>query len=439
MRALLKPLELLNNKKYHTEQPSVCNNQPKTIRMKTKCYSLISLLLVLTIISCNGQTNNNGTSKESKSKTTASNYKEGQDYLEFKRARILDKVGFTKPIEAYSVLIPNKWSFESDIMWNAPGTICAGNNISVKTTSPDGKYSFELLPNYMWAYITDPQLAQFSQQQQYPKYCFYGEPMNATNFIKNKIIPNELSNAKLLDIKDNPKGQQLLHASAEKNRQRMMQYGGQSNNYTTCATATVQLSASQEALVLCGVIINENVVANNYNGTYTTNYVTTATQRMIFKYPKGEKEKATNMLGVIMASFRTNTDWQNIVNNFWNNVSQQSYQAHLGKLKMMDAQTQQMGREAIKKGQQNLDNMDANMRSWEAKQASQDRMHTNFIKTIREVENYSDATGKVELSSGYNHAWSRGDGSSFIMTDNPNFDPSSVFQDQQWKEMKQVD
>jgi hypothetical protein len=55
------------------------------------------------------------------------------------------------------------------------------------------------------------------------------------------------------------------------------------------------------------------------------------------------------------------------------------------------------------------------------------------------VENYRDETGKIEMSSGYSHAWSRSDGSSFIMSNNPNFDPSLVFQDQQWKEMKKVD
>ncbi|MGV8878129.1 MAG: hypothetical protein ACOH2A_03765 [Sphingobacteriaceae bacterium] len=52
------------------------------------------------------------------------------------------------------------------------------------------------------------------------------------------------------------------------------------------------------------------------------------------------------------------------------------------------------------------------------------------------MENYSDESGKVELSSGYNHAWSRSDGSSFILSDDPNFDPSAVSQDQQWKGMK---
>jgi hypothetical protein len=106
---------------------------------------------------------------------------------------------------------------------------------------------------------------------------------------------------------------------------------------------------------------------------------------------------------------------------------------------MMDEQTRKMGEQAIKSGQERLNNMDMNLRSWEERQNSQDRMHTNFIKTIREVENYQDETGKYELSSSYNHAWSRGDGSTFIMSNNPNFDPASVLQDQNWKEMKKVD
>ena len=105
---------------------------------------------------------------------------------------------------------------------------------------------------------------------------------------------------------------------------------------------------------------------------------------------------------------------------------------------MTDELSRQIGEQTIRNGQKRLNDMDANMRSWEAKQLSQERMHTNFVKSIREVENFRDETGKVELSSGYNHAWSRSDGSSFIMSVNPNFDPSAVFQDQRWKEMKKV-
>jgi hypothetical protein len=58
------------------------------------------------------------------------------------------------------------------------------------------------------------------------------------------------------------------------------------------------------------------------------------------------------------------------------------------------------------------------------------------VHTIREVETWKDSGGtSVELSSGYDQAWSRGDGS-YILSNKPTFDPSSVFQDQRWTEMK---
>ncbi|MBK8614441.1 MAG: hypothetical protein IPN85_13385 [Flavobacteriales bacterium] len=78
------------------------------------------------------------------------------------------------------------------------------------------------------------------------------------------------------------------------------------------------------------------------------------------------------------------------------------------------------------------------MRNWEQQQASQDNQHTQFVKTIREVETWNDGSnGRVELTSGYDHAWSRGDGS-YILSNSPNFDPSSVLKDQAWKPMQQV-
>ena len=77
------------------------------------------------------------------------------------------------------------------------------------------------------------------------------------------------------------------------------------------------------------------------------------------------------------------------------------------------------------------------MRDWENQQASQDQQHRQFVQTIREVETYSDGQGKVELSSGYQQAWSRGDGT-YILSNASGFDPSSVFQDPAWKEMQKT-
>lgn len=85
-----------------------------------------------------------------------------------------------------------------------------------------------------------------------------------------------------------------------------------------------------------------------------------------------------------------------------------------------------------------MNDMDSRMRSWEAQQGSQDRMHTAFVQTIREVQTWQGGDGRVELSSGYDQAWSRGDGS-YIVSNLPSFDPRAALQDQAWQELKRAD
>ncbi len=407
-------------------------------------FLLLTVSIVLLVPGCNGQNNPNASNKISnnsdKMNTESTKYTAGKEYTQFVRARIMDKVGFEQPVEAFSILIPDNWKFDGGIMWNPPGSSCAGINQGMKAISPDGLYSFEMMPNYMWSFTTDQQLAQFNQRQQYPQYCSFGEPMNADAYFKSVFAPNELGNPQVISIKENTGGMQALQESNEKTRQELMRYGAsQVNFYPSGIYATVKWANNSEAIIICGVNIIETVIPNPYNGSYSKNFTSVASERIVFMYPTGENEKAANMLSVMMGSIRTNTAWKNAVDNFWLAIRQQSNTIHIGKIRMMDEQTRQIGNAAIKQGQQNLNNMDANMRNWEATQQSQDRIHTNFVKAIREVENYQDETGRIELSSGYNHAWSRSDGSSFIMSDDPNFDPSSVFQDQRWKEMKKVE
>ncbi|MES2849430.1 MAG: hypothetical protein V4685_10265 [Bacteroidota bacterium] len=411
------------------------------MRKNIFCQFIIGTAAMLQVTSCNSQNKTTpGKSNPDSKKAASGEYAEGKDYTEFTRARILDKVGFNQPVEAFSLLLPKNWKVDGNVIWNQPGTTCAGNNQSVKASSPDGKYSFEMLPNDMWGYNTDPQMDQFNRSQPMVKYCWYGQPMNAEAYYKNVFAPNELGNPQLISINENPGGVNAMEESNNKTRQELMRYGASQVNFTPSAVyAKVKWSNGQEGIVLCAVNIITTNVPNTYTGTSTTIYTSIATERVVLKYPASESSKAANLISMIMSSVRTNTAWKSSVDNFWLSVRQQKQIAHIGKIKMMDEQTRQMGENAIKKGQQNLNAMDANMRNWEASQQSQDRIHTNFVKAIREVETYKDETGRIELSSGYNHAWSRSDGGSFIMSDNPNFDPSSVFQDQQWKEMKKVE
>lgn len=407
--------------------------------MKTSSFYilLIAAISLVGVTNCNSQ-NKTVVKKNNPKVASASKFSDEKDYTVFTRARVYDKVGFSQPVEAFSLLIPDKWQFNGEILWTPPGTTCAGINSRFKAKSTDGKYSIESYPFFVWTFNTD---SRFSQQNQntHSTYCSYGQPLDAEHYLKQVFVPNELGNPQIVEVKPNEPGAQEIRIKGEKNRQELMSYGAsQINMYPSAVYAKLEWNNGDEGIVMCGVLIIESIIPNIYNGTYSKTYTSTATEKVLIKFPAGEGKKAGNMLSVIMSSIRTNTAWKNSVDNFWLAIRQQSNREHIGRIRANDELTRQIGEATIRKGQQNLNNMDNRMRSWEATQASQDRMHTNFVKAIREVENYQDETGKIELSSGYNHAWSRSDGSSFIMSDNPNFDPSSVFQDQRWKEMKKV-
>lgn len=362
------------------------------------------------------------------------------DFIEFERNRILDKIGFPKPVEAFSLWVPKGWRVDGGVRWNQPGTACADNNMEIKTVSAENKYSFELLPNFMWSYATDPQMAQFQQQRQYPKYCTFGQPMNAEAFFMQVFVPHKLVNPSIISLGENISGTEALQENSAKARQELMRYGAsQVNFYPRGISAVIDWKKGREAIVMLGVAIIETVFPNTYTGSYNTSYTSSAIERVVFTYPQGEKENASKILAVMMGSFRTNMSWKDSVDEFWLAVRNKSHVEHIGRIKMLDEQTRQFGNKAIQQGRQNAAAADANVRSWEASQRSQDRIHTSFVEAIREVENYREEAGTFEMSSAYNHACSKDDGRNFIMSDDPNLDPSSVFLDSNWKRMQRVD
>lgn len=406
--------------------------------LNTKPFSLLLLCICCLAMSC--QDKKQGVYQNITQDMTSANFKEGEDYLLFERARVVDKTGFEIPVEAYSVLLPKGWTWDGEITWKRPGSGCDGTYGHFKAQSPDEAYSIEVLPPVIWSWTSNEQLRQFSASQPPSGNCYFAEPMQAAEYVKNVFVPKELSNAEVVDVKSNEVVAQEVSQSNEKIRSELMKYGASEVNIQQSAVnADIRWADNKEGMVMCAVSISEIIIPNMYNGTYDKNTTCQAAKRIVFRYPAGQKDAAMKQLTVILGSFATNPAWQDAVNGFWKNFREKRHVENIGKIKMMDAQTAEIGRRAIQNGNNRLAAMDNEFRAWEAKQSTDDRIHSNFIKTIREVETYRDANGKVELNSGYNHAWSRGDGTSFIMTNSPNFDPSSVFQDQSWKEMQKVD
>jgi hypothetical protein len=395
-------------------------------------------------MSCNDQVKNENASSTTSAmsdgnKQPNGNYKEHIDFDVYDRIRIADKVGFTQPQEAYSMLIPKGWQHQAEIIWNMPGSACAGTYSWFKANSADNKYELTIYPDLLYIWNTNQQTMQYSQPFDNKSNCSYRQPIDAEHYLQ-QLFGSELGNPEIIKIESNQEVVDQMQQASNASMAELRQYGaGEIKAFPKALNAVVRWNDGTEGLVVLGTLVTEIVVPNVYNGTYDKLYTTSVTKRTVFKYPGNESESAKSQFAAIMSSVRTNPYWSDHVNQFWKNVRQQSHVVHLGRINAMDEQTRRIGEQTIKNGNARLKTMDLDVRSWEAQQSSQDRMHTSFVKTIREVENYQDETGTYEMSSSYSNAWSRGDGNSFVMSNNPNFDPAFVFQDQEWKEMKKVD
>jgi len=404
---------------------------------KAGIYQICAIMLLN--CACNGQSNPSAGQKKATQPTAAGKkFEPGKDFVAFNRVKIMDKEAFTAPAEAYSILLPEGWTSEGGVFWTPAGSPCAGTNVRFSAKSNDGKYAFEILPNFLWSWSNNPQAVAMSRQYNTSRYCDVGEPLDASQYLKSVWMPG-LQNARITDEKPNLDVINAMAENDDRGRAELMRYGASRVNFRhTAVTARLQLNNGTGGIGLCSVSNIESYIPNVYDGSYSISYISTAT-RMLFTFPQGEAAAAEKMMTVIVAGFRTNPAWKQATDAYWRDVREKKHIAHLGTIKMIDERTRQIAKTAIQNGNNRLAEMDSQMRSWEAQQSSQDRMHTNFVKAIREVENYRDENGKVELSAGYDHAWSRGDGTSFILSNNPNFDPSSAFQDQRWREMKKVD
>jgi hypothetical protein len=162
---------------------------------------------------------------------------------------------------------------------------------------------------------------------------------------------------------------------------------------------------------------------NFMTGGMSGSYQCQSNFRLVMRYPPGRAEEAERILGTAISSARVNPAWQQAVQQVFANVGR--------------VQQQEEAKRAAIWRQANAEISASQQRSWEARQESQDRISTAWGQAIRGVDEWKDAGGNnIELSAGYNEAWSRPDGS-YILSNDPLFDPSVVLQED-WKRMEKA-
>ena len=130
--------------------------------------------------------------------------------------------------------------------------------------------------------------------------------------------------------------------------------------------------------------------------------------------PKGKLDEATKLFETMIHSTRINLGWF----NKYSQLAQALTQAQMNQIRAAGELSRYISRTSSEIS-------DMMRRSYEQRQASQDRISKNWSQYMRGVDEYHDpvAGRPVELPSGYKNAWVSGNGE-YIVTDSLNFDPN---------------
>lgn len=353
---------------------------------------------------------------------------EGKDYLVFERVRILDEMGFDRPVEAMSVLAPRGWRTEAGVRWKGPQE-CRGEMVTWQMTSasPDGAIRFVVLPIRTFVASQNQMTRQALMAASQQGGCAVSPPFDATQYLDG--LRQELGAASVADVREDESLRGVLEKINAQSNATAQQYGNGMKQTGSAVYGTLTWADGSKGLANVGVSVMETPSVDLYGAP--SGFATTAVfHRVYIRYPAEREAEALKFFGTFMSSHRMNPVWQQAKEGFLTRLGNAE---HAGRMERLRLQGEQSA--AYAKAQSEAS--DARMRDWERSQASSDASQSRFIQTIREVETWKDASGSpVELNAGYSHGWSRPDGS-IILTNSSLFDPAVELQ-QDWSRMEKV-
>lgn len=389
--------------------------------------TILSLaILLLVVLGCNGIPELKELTEQRG--TDSGRAETGGDYIVLKRARILDEMGFDKPVEAGSILLPEGWKMTGGIRWKGVNE-CRAEIVQqeVNITSPDGDIEYHFYPIRSFVYSDDEQMRQLLEVGTRSGGCEMGEPFDASQYIE-RFAREELQ-ASVTNIKRDEAREQLFREMNEKVSNG--NYGGTNiDTETTFVDGELRFDDGKAGIAYVGVSVMTNTQQNYFSGGTTRSMSTNVFFATAVRFPPERKKEAMEIVALINSSSRTNPVWLQAKSDFLTKLGNIEHAGRMERIRLVGEQSKAYARSRDEA-------MDSQMRSWEKQQASSDASHQRFVKTIREVDTWKDSSGdNVDLSSGYKYGWSKPDGS-YILTDNPDFDPAIKFS-QNWEKMKKM-
>ena len=353
---------------------------------------------------------------------------DARDYVALERVRLLDTMGFDRPVEAMSILVPQGWKTEGGVTWKGIGG-CRAEIVTfqISAISPDGAIRVLVLPIRSFIAFQDQMSQQAAIVAAQQGGCQVHPPFNAAQYLET-LARNGLGGATASDIRADESLQAVIARISEVTNSTAKQYGTGINQSGSGVYGTLTWPDGSKGLAQVGVSVMMKQGQDMYTGAPNGFATTTVFHQAIIRYPPTREAEAIKLFGMLLASHRMNPVWQKAKDDFLTRLGNVEHAGRMERLRLM-------GEQAAAYAKAQSDAADDRMRNWERSQVSSDANQRRFIQTIREVETWKDSNGdNVELSAGYKFGWSRPNGS-IILTNNSLFDPAVEFQ-QNWTRMQ---
>jgi cysteine rich repeat protein len=352
-------------------------------------------------------------------------------YLRLKQVQIIARVddaafGGKAELPALDLLIPSGWNFKGSVGANSKEG-CFSDTFAPtwEAISPDGSIAFQGAANDSWQYADDPAVlknlndpirrARGAQN----KPCPVKKPVKAEEYFRQEVLPVFPSGSSVVSVEPFPE----LNQIARKQLGLSSKDGGSSDSARTEAIrARVKYQKdgkSQESWVALVVVTH---VFSQGRGNFYDSHATNITA---LRAPQGQLDSNDKLFKAMISSIRPEQRWQKFANGF----IAKAYQAEAQKEAGMDSMIS-----AFRK-------YEADVINGVTENAMRGSMNSAFAfdQNIRGVQTFRDpSTGRtMELSNLFDHAWLNNAGNEYVMSDDPNFNPKSVF-DGDWNQLQVV-
>ena len=312
---------------------------------------------------------------------------------QMQRVAIVDPSGFEKPMPAHWVQLPAGWRTQGGVIWDPNAPCGATPSFRWQASSPDGSQLLTIHPSEAWTWDN---LGIPATQGQCPR-----APITDVRQYLESFVQRNRPGARILDYRARPdlvrtppppggNGMQWRKDGGEL----LIAYGGPNGERRESVAAVVLFSLT----TMAGVMPGE-----------TRQFLSgVASAPTTLSAPAGALDM--NLLTHVATTGQPDPAWQARMNRHNQVIARQNQQGAATRSQII-ADT-------------GNDILDMQMRGWEERQATNDRIHARNVDAATGTSRYADPdAGEVRLDSTYDNSWRATDGT-YLQSNDPNFDPN---------------